>query len=59
MAFGAADVDLRKAIIDEDVELNVDVAFGGLTDNRLDKSGKGSPVIFIKGKAAFGGVEIR
>lgn len=80
VAFGAAEIDLRDAAIEEDAELRVDVsfggviifvpentavkpavncAFGGLSDNRRNKTVSGTPVIYVTGKAAFGGVEIR
>ncbi|MGM9735171.1 MAG: LiaF transmembrane domain-containing protein [Candidatus Cryptobacteroides sp.] len=80
VAFGAAEIDLRRAVIEEDVEIRVEVAFGGvlvlvpdditvkpavncsfagMADNRRCKGGNGTPAIYVSGKAAFGGVELK
>ncbi|MGN1216181.1 MAG: LiaF transmembrane domain-containing protein, partial [Candidatus Cryptobacteroides sp.] len=80
MAFGGLEIDLRDAVIEEDVEIRIDLAFGGceirlpadmvvktsvncsfagLSDERRNSVSSGTPVIFITGKAAFGGIELK
>ncbi|MGN0202075.1 MAG: LiaF transmembrane domain-containing protein [Candidatus Cryptobacteroides sp.] len=80
MAFGALEIDLRNALIEEDAELRLELAFGGieillpegfavktsvncsfagLSDDRRLQVENGNPTLFITGKAAFGGVELK
>jgi predicted membrane protein len=41
------------------VQISVSSGFGGVSDNRYNKVGSGTPLLMITGKVGFGGVEIR
>ena len=41
------------------VKISVSSGFGGVSDNRRNKIGDGTPLLIITGKVGFGGVEIR
>ncbi len=41
------------------VRVAVNSGFGGVTDNRRDKTATGTPMLLLTGKVGFGGVEIR
>ena len=56
VAFGGIEIRLPEGAV---VKTSVNCSFAGISDDRRNVPKDGSPVIYITGKAAFGGIELK
>ena len=56
VAFGGIEIRLPQGAV---VKTSVNCSFAGISDDRRNVPKDGSPVIYITGKAAFGGIELK
>lgn len=56
LAFGGIEIRLPQGAV---VKTSVNCSFAGVCDERRIAPKEGSPVIYITGKAAFGGIELK
>lgn len=56
LAFGGIEIRLPEGAV---VKTSVNCSFAGISDDRRNVPKDGSPVIYITGKAAFGGIELK
>ena len=57
--FGSIKCDLREAIIKEDTVINASSIFGGVSDERKNKTKDNEHTIYLNATSIFGGVEIK